>query len=67
MINIYGIDFEDDEVQISYIDGVPEWVLSPAGVRRMAAMSPDQEKAARFLVWFDEIEANWKPGGQGAH
>lgn len=60
MINLYGIDFPDEEVDIVMIEGKPEWVLSIAGARRAATYAPDPNVRAEFLALLDRIEAGYR-------
>lgn len=60
MINLYGIDFPDEEVDIVMIDGRPEWTLSIAGARRAAQHAPDPNVRSEFLALLDRIEGGYR-------
>ena len=60
MIRLYGIDFPDDEVQVHYINGQPEWTLTIDGARRAARRAPDPVVRREFLALLDRIEAGYR-------
>ncbi len=63
----FGVHLDDDDWGIQWIGGAPEMVLYESGVRKMSAHAPDQERAARFMVFYEECLAKMRASkGEGA-
>jgi hypothetical protein len=39
--------------EMHFEKGLGEWVVSPSGVRKLAAIAPDSAKKMGFMEWFE--------------